>query len=557
MRLISTDLDGHEEQEHYSSKWATDFALSPDGKRIAFIERFNVHLAPFVRAGKAIEVGPEAKGIPVTKVSEQAGDWIHFSADGTQLHWALGSQMHTKDLSDLQKASTMQDLSWEVPHAKPTTTYALTGAKVVTMSDKGILEDASILVEGNRIAAVGTRSEVEIPDTAIQIDIAGQVILPGFIDTHAHGSQASQGITPQQNWVDLARLAFGVTTVHDPSNDTKEIFAASEMTQAGVITAPRTFSTGTILYGARGSFRAEVNTLEDATFHLERMQAVGAFTVKSYNQPRRDQRQKVLQAARQLDMMVVPEGGSLFMNNMTMIVDGHTGIEHTLPVQYTYDDVMDLWRGTGVGYTPTLCVAFGGMSGEIYWYQEADLWKHPRLQTFIPPHVLEPRSRRRETAPIEDFNHIKVASITKQLIDQGGLVQAGGHGQLNGICTHWEMWSYVQGGMTPLEALRCGTLNGAKYVGLDGDLGSLEPGKLADLIVIAKDHDPTINIRHSENIQWVMANGNLYDASTMRAIDGEERAPFFWVHHGPGSDLSALPTSGCQHCRPGAGTLRH
>lgn len=557
VRLISTDLDGHEEQEHYSSKWATDFALSPDGKRIAFIERFNVHLAPFVRAGKAIEVGPEAKGIPVTKVSEQAGDWIHFSADGTQLHWALGSQMHTKDLSDLQKASTMQDLSWEVPHAKPTTTYALTGAKVVTMSDKGILEDASILVEGNRIAAVGTRSEVEIPDTAIQIDIAGQVILPGFIDTHAHGSQASQGITPQQNWVDLARLAFGVTTVHDPSNDTKEIFAASEMTQAGVITAPRTFSTGTILYGARGSFRAEVNTLEDATFHLERMQAVGAFTVKSYNQPRRDQRQKVLQAARQLDMMVVPEGGSLFMNNMTMIVDGHTGIEHTLPVQYTYDDVMDLWRGTGVGYTPTLCVAFGGMSGEIYWYQEADLWKHPRLQTFIPPHVLEPRSRRRETAPIEDFNHIKVASITKQLIDQGGLVQAGGHGQLNGICTHWEMWSYVQGGMTPLEALRCGTLNGAKYVGLDGDLGSLEPGKLADLIVIAKDHDPTINIRHSENIQWVMANGNLYDASTMRAIDGEERAPFFWVHHGPGSDLSALPTSGCQHCRPGAGTLRH
>jgi imidazolonepropionase-like amidohydrolase len=286
------------------------------------------------------------------------------------------------------------------------------------------------------------------------------------------------------------------------------------------------------------------------------MQAVGAFTVKSYNQPRRDQRQKVLQAARQLDMMVVPEGGSLFMNNMTMIVDGHTGIEHTLPVQYAYDDVMDLWRGTGVGYTPTLCVGFGGLSGEIYWYQEADFWKHPRLQTFIPPHVLGPRSRRREMAPLEDFNHIKVATITKQLVDQGGLVQAGGHGQLNGICTHWEMWSYVQGGMTPLEALRCGTLNGAKYIGLDGDLGSLEPGKLADLVVIAKEHDPTQNIRHSENIQWVMANGTLYDASTMQAINGKERSPFFWVHHGPGADLTSLPTSGCQHCRPGASFFR-
>lgn len=557
VRLISTDLDGHEEQEHYSSKWATDFALSPDGKQIAFIERFNVHLAPFVRAGKAIEVGPGAKGIPVTKVSEQAGDWIHFAGDSGKLHWALGSQFYSKDLGSLEDAATMIDLSWDVPHAKPSTSYALTGGRAVTMSDHGVIEDATILIEGNRIKAVGPRSEIEIPEGVETMDVAGQVILPGFVDTHAHGSQASQGITPQQNWVDLARLAFGVTTIHDPSNDTKEIFAASEMTQAGVITAPRTFSTGTILYGATGSFRAEVNTLEDATFHLNRMKAVGAFTVKSYNQPRRDQRQKVVQAARDLDMMVVPEGGSLFMSNMTMIVDGHTGIEHTLPVQYAYDDVMDLWRDTGVGYTPTLCVAYGGLSGERYWYQEADLWKHPRLKTFIPPHVLEPRSRRRETAPLEDFNHIKVASITKQVVDQGGLVQAGGHGQLNGLCTHWEMWSFVQGGMTPMEALTCGTLNGAKYLGLDGDLGSLETGKLADLIVIAKDHDPTKDIRHSENIQWVMANGDLYEASTMQALEGNERDPFFWVHHGPGADISALPTSGCQHCRPGAGMLRH
>ena len=175
------------------------------------------------------------------------------------------------------------------------------------------------------------------------------------------------------------------------------------------------------------------------------------------------------------------------------------------------------------------------------------------LQTFIPPHILQPRSRRREKAPLEDFNHIKVATITKQLVDQNGLVQAGGHGQLNGICTHWEMWSFVQGGMTPLEALRCGTLNGARYLGLDADLGSLEPGKLADLCVIARDHDPTVEIRHSEHIDLVMANGRLFHAATMQPFGEEtERPAFYWVDHGPGSGLMTLPTAACQHCRPGA-----
>ena len=552
LKLKSIDLNGHEEREHYTSVWATDYSLSPDGKRIAFIERFNVYVAPFVHSGQSIKVGPEDKGLPIVKVSEDAGDWIHFSGDSQRLHWALGPDYYTRDLVAEDQETEKAAIGFQHAHAKPSNMVAITSGRVVTMSEAGVIEDATILVEGNRIAAIGKREDITIPDNAKVIDVTGQVILPGFIDTHAHGSQASRGITPQQNWVDYARLGFGVTTIHDPSNDTKEIFSASELTKAGIITAPRTFSTGTILYGATGSFKAEIGSLEDARFHLRRMKAVGAFSVKSYNQPRRDQRQQVVTAARELGMMVVPEGGSTFMVNMSMIIDGHTGIEHTLPVQYAYDDVMDLWRGTGVGYTPTLCVAYGGMSGEIYWYQESDLWKHPRLQQFIPPHVLQPRSRRRPTAPLEDFNHIKVASITKQLVDNGGLVQAGGHGQLNGICTHWEMWSFVQGGMTPFEALRSGTLHGAKYLGLDGDIGSLEKGKLADLIVIEAGYDPTRNIRHSERIHYTMANGRLFEASTMNEMETTPRDSFFWVGHAPGIAAPFLPTSGCLHCRPGA-----
>lgn len=565
LQLVSIDLSGHRERIHYTSQWATDYRVSPDGKWIAFIERFNVYLAPFVQTGRAIEIGPKFQGLPVKRISEQAGDWIHFSGDSEKLHWTLGPKLYTWNLSELHDRSPIQEGSPQTPkaasieigfrakHAVPDGMVALVGGRIVTMGPKGILDEGTILIEGNRIRAMGESGKIRVPSEARVINIKGQTVIPGFVDTHAHGAQATLGITPQQSWVDHARLAFGVTTIHDPSNNTQNIFAASEMTKAGLIVAPRTFSTGTILYGAAGSYKAEIESLDDALFHLRRMKASGAFSVKSYNQPRRDQRQQIIAAARELEMMVVPEGGSTFMHNMTMIVDGHTGIEHTLPVQTAYDDVMDLWRNTGVGYTPTLNVAYGGISGEQYWYEVDDLWLHPRLETFIPPHVLVPRSRRRNKAPLEDYNHMRVAEIAKALVDNGGLVQTGGHGQLNGICTHWEMWSFVQGGMKPLDALKCGTLFGAKYLGLDDDLGSLDAGKLADLVVIEAGHDPTTNIRDTERIQYVIANGRVFDAHTMNETGSAGSRPgFFWKNasQGIGSSFPEIHRCGCQ--RPGA-----
>lgn len=551
-KLFSVNMDGKEERVHYTSQWATDYRLSPDGRNIAFVERFNVYVAPFVKTGQPISIGPKFQGLPVRKLSIQAGDWLHFSGDGLKLHWSLGPELFASRVfvDPLKKGEkpaepTSTHIGFSVPHATPSGTFALVGGRLVTMGKAGVIDDGVLLVKENRITSVGSRGDVKIPDGVPVIRADGQTVLPGFIDTHAHGSQAASGMTPQRNWVDYARLAFGVTTVHDPSNDTQAIFAASELTKSGQIVAPRTFSTGTILYGAQGSYKAEIESLDDALFHLKRMKAVGAFSVKSYNQPRRDQRQQVLEAARQLKMMVVPEGGSTFMHNMTMIVDGHTGIEHTLPVQTAYDDVMDLWRNTMVGYTPTLSVAYGGISGEQFWYEHDDLWKHSRLKSFIPPHILNPRSRRREKSPLEDYNHIRVAEIARQVVEEGGLVQAGGHGQLNGICTHWEMWSFVQGGMTPMQALRCGTLNGAKYLGLDGDLGSLEVGKLADILVMEKGADPTKQIRDSERVHLTIANGRVFNAATMTELNSKSTPDFYWRHAGNGISFPFPIATGC------------
>ncbi|MCZ6507650.1 MAG: amidohydrolase family protein, partial [Acidobacteria bacterium] len=430
------------------------------------------------------------------------------------------------------------DLSFEVATDRPRGTIAFTGGRIVTMrgardGDREVIEDGVLLVTGNRIAAVGASGEVEIPVDAYVVDIAGKTIIPGLVDVHAHGAMSRLEITPQQNWAQFSNLSFGVTTVHDPSNDTSSIFSAAELQKTGRMVGPRIFSTGTILYGAHvPGFSAKIDSLEDALFHVQRLKDVGAISVKSYQQPRRDQRQQVIAAARELGMMVVPEGGAKFQHNMNQIVDGHTGIEHALALVRGYDDVEQLWSQTASGYTPTLGVAYGGLSGETYWYDRTNVWENERLMRFVPRFLVEPRSIRRSKAPDDHYNHIEVARFAKKLRDRGVSVQLGAHGQREGLAAHWEMWMMHQGGFTPWEAIRAATLDGAWYLGMDGDIGSLEPGKLADLAVI--DGDPLEDIRRSEYVDLAMVNGRLYEAATMNQVGNETatREPFFFELEG-------------------------
>ena len=539
-QLVSVDLDGSEERTEAESSRAQEYRVSPDGRWLAWRERFHVFIAPYVRTGRKLEIGPETSSLPVSRVSKEAGEYLHWSGDSRSLHWSLGPEVFTRDLTDafaflegapeeLPEAPERGiDLSFDVTADVPDGTVAFVGGQVITMRGDEVIEDGVVVVSGNRITAVGPSGSVEVPDGAWIVDATGQTVMPGLIDAHWHGSMGGADIIPEESWINYASLGFGVTTIHDPSNDTGTIFAASEMGRAGLTTAPRIYSTGTILYGAAGSFKAIVDSLPDALFHLQRMQAVGAFSVKSYNQPRREQRQQIIEAARQLGMTVVPEGGALFQHNMSMIMDGHTGIEHALPVGPIYDDVVQFWSQTEVGYTPTLVVAYGGLGGENYWYRHTDVWDNERLLTFVPRRNVDARSRRSIHAPDGEWNHITVAQGAKKLDDAGVIVNIGAHGQRQGLAAHWEIWMFEQGGMTPLQALKTATINPARYLGMDADLGTLEPGKLADVIVI--DGDPLEDIRVSENVAFTMVNGRLYDATTMNQVGSHpsERGPLWW-----------------------------
>ena len=540
-QLSSIGLNGFEKRVHYTSKHATEFRVSPDGKQLAFAERFKVFVTPFAKHGETVQIGPKASNLPVTQLSVRAGESISWNNDNNQLYWTLGPELYqvkvdtqyTEQAEDKKAEPTITDLGFTKKADVPRGTIAFVGGKIITMENDQVIDNGTVIVKDNHIVSVGSSSVIDIPSDAKVIDIKGKTLMPGLFDAHAHGAQGENEIIPQQNWELYSNLSLGVTAIHDPSNDTTEIFAASEQQKAGNIAGPRIFSTGTILYGANApGYTSHIDSLDDAKFHLERLKKVGAFSVKSYNQPRRNQRQQVIAAARELEMMVVPEGGSLLQHNLTMIADGHTGIEHSLPAANIYSDIKQFWGQTEVGYTPTLVVAYGGISGENYWYDKTDVWAHPRLSMYVPSDILDARSMRRPTAPDEHYNHFNVARVANELNDIGIKPNIGAHGQREGLAAHWEMWMFAQGGMSNLEVLKTATINPAKHFAMDHQIGSIKQGKLADLIVI--DGNPLDDIRVTDRVTYTMVNGKLYNAETMDQLNGgnknsgKQRKPFFF-----------------------------
>ncbi len=538
--LASVGLDGAREVVHLESENAIEMVPSPDDQWVAFVERYKVLVAPFPRTGRAVTLGTGSSSLPVAELSSEAGFGLHWSGDSTTVFWSLGPELLSVSLDRVfdfgaeeptrPAEATRTAIGFSVASDAPEGAVALVGARVVTLSESGgdaVIENGTVVVERNRITAVGASRSVSVPSGARRFDVTGRTVIPGIIDVHAHVGSESEGILAEESWPLVANLAYGVTTSHDPSNNTEMVFTNAEMIRAGMKLGPRLYSTGTILYGAETPFKTVIEKYEDALAHLRRLKSVGAISVKSYNQQRRDVRQMIVKAARELEMMVVPEGGSLLYMDETFVLDGHTGLEHSLPVPNLYRDVVELFARSGSGYTPTLIVGYGGLSGEYYWYQHENVWEKEHLLQFTPREIVDARSRRRTMAEEDDFNHVLISRGAKKIVDAGGRVQLGAHGQLQGLGAHWELWMLEQGGMTPLEALRAATLDGARYLGLDREIGSIEVGKLADLVVL--NENPLEDIRGTEAVAQVMINGRLYEAATMTEVGSSRtRQPFYW-----------------------------
>lgn len=531
--LVSVKLDGTDKRDQISFGGADFIMPSPDLSRVAWQQDHKVYVTAIPIWNGTVSA--DGDSLPKLEVTTREGSWMAWTPDGKALTWTEGPVLHKRDLSgegalrspdkDEEKAGEGQkdapdpaeqtlELKLELPRARPQGVVAYTHARVITMSGADVVEDATVVVDGDRIRSVTAGGAV--PAGATVVDCTGKTIMPGLIDVHAHLHFSSGDVIPAQEWRYLTALDFGVTTVHDPSASTELVFTQAERVEAGLMAGPRVLSTGAVLYGALGNGNAVTPDRAAAKGHIERLTMFGAQSVKVYQQSRREQRQWYAAECREQKVLCVNEGGGDLWQDLTMVADGMHAVEHALSVSPLYADVIGFVGGShtadtlGTASSPTLLVAYGGMSGEGWFYQHMNPIYDERLLRHYPRRRLDARAWRLDLmAQDPDWNFESVARDTAALMRAGTLTTLGAHGQLQGLGVHWELWALAgPGAMTPLEALRAATLDGAAYLGMDHDLGSVEAGKLADFVIL--DANPLEDIHNSVKIWTTVKNGVQY-----------------------------------------------
>jgi len=507
--------------------------LSPDLEWIAFREYHRSFVTPFEWIGKPVTIAAY-KGAGFTKrIDESDGPYLAWS-DNNTVSWSRGGMLYEKALADVlsgegEPTTTDIEVTYEV--ATTETTIALTHVRVITMDqDRGVIEDATIVVEDNRISAVGT--DVNIPSDARVFDLSGHTVMPGMVDAHAHPDPGlSQSNVIEQRLPGIsAGLAHGVTTLYELYGTEEKDPWVRDMIQAGRMIGPRLYSVGAPMYGLR-DFRPKthrpIDSYADAEQHVLYSRDQGILALKDYVNFTRIDRHQLASAAREHGLNVVAETASNAIMNFTQIVDGSTGLEHSMGVTPLYQDVIELFRASEIGVTPTLIVVYNGPQGQSFFDQSSRVWEDPKLLRFSRAEDLR-RFRRVPHYWDDDLYAPAMAGAMKKLFDAGVLINAGGHGQMLGLDMHWELELLVQGGFSPMDAIQVATRNGAVYHGLGADLGSIEVGKLADLVVMSAN--PLNDIRNTREIRYVIKDGVVYSGDDAGRVypDPQEAARFYF-----------------------------
>ena len=534
--------------------------MAPSGDRALAQVRLDLYTLAVPYVGGETPVvsvaDPERASMPVRKLTEVGGQFPTWSADGRRAHWSIGNAHFVYDLDDAEAAeeaaraaeateaeaeddAVAEQADDEAPAYEPVEIRVavdairdipngygvLRGGRVVTMRGNEVIANADVVVQGNRILGVGRRGSVAFPDFARIIEVPGTTIVPGFVDTHAH-MRPSFGVHKTQPWTYLANLAYGVTTTRDPQTGTTDVLTYGDLVETGDIVGPRIYSTGPGVFSAE-----QIEDLDHAQRVLQRYsEYYDTQTIKMYMSGNRRQRQWIVMAAKEQQLLPTTEGGLDMKYDLEMIIDGYPGLEHSFPIFPLYRDVVRLAAETHMAYTPTLLVSYGGPFGENWFFTRENPHDDPKLRRFTPHGELDRLTRRRgagvDAGPggwfrEEEYVFRQHAAGVKAIVEAGGVAGVGSHGQLQGLGYHWELWATQSGGLSEHDALRVATALGAEAIGLDGDLGSVEPGKLADLVVL--EANPLDDIRNTNRIRYVMKNGRLYDADTLDETWPRER----------------------------------
>ncbi len=535
--LQSITLDGYDRRTHFrvtgtgpgnNPPSATEIRLSPDGNR-AFVSLQGRHfLVTVPMAGReTVDIRITGRGdnavVPVKRMSAEGGDYLQWTRDGKAVTWAWGAQFFQQPIDTESPQRT--DVVVERPRARATGSVLLTGARIITMKGDEVIAAGDVLVTDNRIAAVGKKGALKAPAGVRTINVAGKTIMPGLVDVHSH-MWAPRGLHQTEVWQYLANLAYGVTTTRDPQTSTPDVFAYADMVDAGMMPGPRVYATGPGVFSGSG-----IDSREAAFNFIKRYRdAYHTNTIKQYVAGDRIVRQWIIEACKEYGITATIEGSLDLKLNLTQMADGYSGQEHSFPIMPLYKDVTEFVARTKTFYTPTILVAYGAPWTENYYFETENLVGDQKLRKWVPWELLDNMIRRRAQWFIpEEYGHSQIAKAVADVVRAGGRAGLGSHGQLQGLGAHWETWNLQSGGLSNHDTLKVITIFGAEAIGLQQDVGSLEPGKLADLVVL--DKNPLENIRNTNSVRYVMKNGELYEGDTLNMVWPQQKPlpkQFWW-----------------------------
>jgi Tol biopolymer transport system component/imidazolonepropionase-like amidohydrolase len=473
---------------------------SPDGKNMAYIQDGVLWIVPVNDEGSPI-------GFP-KKLTTQLADAPSWTGDSKSLVFLSVDKLQQLNLNTNQIKEIPFLLNWT--QKKGSSEFIIHAGRLFDGKAKTYQTNVDIIINNNRIKAIRPHSNKRQSNL---IDASDKTIIPGLFEMHSH-QYAGAGETLGRIW-----LAYGITSVREPGADAYDALERKEAWASGVRIGPREFFSGALTDGERIYYglSTSISSETQLAMELERAVKLEYDLIKTYVRTSDSTQKKITEFAHQHGIAV--SSHELY----PAIKYGVDAVEHIHatsrrgygPMQSatnkTYDDVIQLLSQSGMNITPTITLSGGFFnrlnSDSLYLNNEKFLALY---STDYVSSYLKFVKQIKTHMPELTYNFEQTKSTIKKLVKAGAHITAGTDSPFipYGISLHTELQQFVEAGLTPFEALRSATSWSAEAIGVQDDLGSIEPGKLADLVIVTGD--PLSNINDASNVVAVIKNGIAY-----------------------------------------------